>query len=720
MATLEKIRSKSVLLFTIFIVALLAFILGDFLTSGRTFFGPGDTVASANGAKVSFNDYQKRVNELSEAQKGSRQAVDNDVLGQQAIEQLLVEALLEKEYDRLGITVTDKQISNIMLGEKTAPSIFQGIMQQFGQGAALLYSKGVVDSRTYYDAMKNPAKYGLQAEEGRVMTDVWTNTEKTLDQQIRSMAYGSLVQGLFTANELDAKAIYNDRNTSRHFTYVRKDLSAIADKDVKLTDADYKKVYDERKGMFKLEEETRAVSYIVVPIVPSDADYAKGQSQVETVLAALSNSEGTEALNQYPDFVAQTGKYTRASLERNPQLRSLTAADTTGAGLTAGSVRLASAVSGNYVIAKINSVTTGVDKVKFSAFGATAADMDSIRVKLNTADFDSIASANGGQTGIQTSLVNPSLQLTEAQTLALTSNPVGQIFYTTDTIQGQNKDGKPMQQVVSTAFLITERDAPVAVYDIAAITYSVVPSTETVTDLNTRFHAFVANNATAETFSKNAEKSGYQCGSALVSPSAPNVANCPGSRGAVKWAMENGKGKVSPVFTESGTADYLLAVAVDDIYDGEYIPVDSKFVREYLEPQAMANVKADKLIKKYAGKAKDIAGYSSLMGTPVAQADAVFGDDMVAGVGYAENNLQGAVAASAKGKLTGPFQGNNAIFVVVVDSEKSEGRPYKYDESAITFMQRYVAPMLNNRLQLLLGDGKIKNNILQFTQEEVN
>lgn len=108
------------------------------------------------------------------------------------------------------------------------------------------------------------------------------------------------------------------------------------------------------------------------------------------------------------------------------------------------------------------------------------------------------------------------------------------------------------------------------------------------------------------------------------------------------------------------------------------------------------------------------------MGTPVAQGDAVFGDDMVPGVGYAENNLQGVVAATAKGKLAGPFRSNNAVFVVVVDSEKSEGRPYKFEESSVTFMQRYVAPMMNNPLQLLLGDGKVKNNILQFTQNEVN
>ena len=61
MATLEKIRSKSVLLFVIIIVALLAFILGDFLTSGRTYFGTGTTIASAAGKKVDYTHYQSEI-----------------------------------------------------------------------------------------------------------------------------------------------------------------------------------------------------------------------------------------------------------------------------------------------------------------------------------------------------------------------------------------------------------------------------------------------------------------------------------------------------------------------------------------------------------------------------------------------------------------------------------------------------------------------------------
>lgn len=94
MATLEKIRSKSVLLFVIIIVALLAFILGDFLTSGRTYFGSGTTVARAGDVKVEYNDYQNRMNEMSEQSRN--QNIDNGVLSQQVINSLLVEKLLQK------------------------------------------------------------------------------------------------------------------------------------------------------------------------------------------------------------------------------------------------------------------------------------------------------------------------------------------------------------------------------------------------------------------------------------------------------------------------------------------------------------------------------------------------------------------------------------------------------------------------------------------------
>ena len=49
MATLEKIRKRSVLLLVIIGAALVAFIIGDFLNSGRNIFGDGTTVAKVDG-----------------------------------------------------------------------------------------------------------------------------------------------------------------------------------------------------------------------------------------------------------------------------------------------------------------------------------------------------------------------------------------------------------------------------------------------------------------------------------------------------------------------------------------------------------------------------------------------------------------------------------------------------------------------------------------------
>ena len=96
MATLEKIRNKSVLLFVIIIVALLAFILGDFLTSGRTYFGHPTTVAQAGDATVEYQDYQNRLSQAGEQLRQQGREMSNDVLSQQVVQGLLLKRVFLK------------------------------------------------------------------------------------------------------------------------------------------------------------------------------------------------------------------------------------------------------------------------------------------------------------------------------------------------------------------------------------------------------------------------------------------------------------------------------------------------------------------------------------------------------------------------------------------------------------------------------------------------
>ena len=62
MATLEKIRSKAGLLVLVVGVALFAFIIGDFLNSGSTYFRQSqETVAEVDGEVIKIQEFQDRV-----------------------------------------------------------------------------------------------------------------------------------------------------------------------------------------------------------------------------------------------------------------------------------------------------------------------------------------------------------------------------------------------------------------------------------------------------------------------------------------------------------------------------------------------------------------------------------------------------------------------------------------------------------------------------------
>lgn len=254
-------------------------------------------------------------------------------------------------------------------------------------------------------------------------------------------------------------------------------------------------------------------------------------------------------------------------------------------------------------------------------------------------------------------------------------------------------------------------------YDLAVIDYTIDPSNETIAQLSTDLNTFLAANSSAAEFSKNAAEAGYTAVPAMVSASTPLVGNVADSRGAVKWAMDARKGQVSPSFQDNKQT-YLMAIAVTDIYDGDYLPHTASAINGTLRQQALAKKRGEALVGQYAGKAQDVAGYAKAMDSKVDTAAVVFAQAMVPGIGFNESAIQGAVASAEKGKTVGPLAGNNAVVVFQIIDSKSEGRPYNFEEYAARFNQtmglNHFVP-----LQLLLGKDKIENHSLNFVQSAV-
>ncbi len=695
MATLEKIRNKSVLLFVIIIVALLAFILGDFLTSGRTYFGHPTTVAKAAGVTVEYQDYQARLTQAGEQLRNQGRDYSNDVLTQNVVQALLTEQLLKKEYQDLGIKVTDAELTEAMTGEMPHPAAAQ-MIGYLSQQLQLPEASG----RAVYDAMQNPAKYGLNPEIGNELRRIWANQEQELEDAMLNQKFMSLVTGLFTYNKLDAQSFYDDNATTRHIAYVSKDASAVADGDIDFSDADVKALWNKQKANYRLDEETREIDYIYMPIEPSQADRIAGQQAVENAITELNASNGTEAVASNTRFVVSTSNAPLSAIT-DSKLKTFINEN------EKGQAKLLNRNGDTYTIAKLLDVTTGIDSINVSILRAIdGTNLDSITAVLNGgASFASVSDGATiqGQDSIWTALEGTGID--DKTKNALATATVGKAFILTDTIQGQP---------VSAVYKVNRRHAPVNYYDIATIEYTVDPSQETLTELSSNLRTYISNNSSADEFAKNAGDAGYSVLTDQVSASSTGIGNARDSRRFVKWAMDARKGQVSPMMQDDKQS-YLIAVAVSDIYD-DYMPYTSPAINTQLTAQARNAKKADKLMADYAGKASDLEGYAKVLETEVAEGNVNITSPALLSIGINESALQGAIAAAEKGKLTGPVKGNRGILVFEVRDINTDNRPFNVDEYGSRFNQTFGISRRPTPLPLLLGSDKVDNRSLNFVQ----
>jgi peptidyl-prolyl cis-trans isomerase D len=683
MATLEKIRSKSVLLLIIVGAALLAFIIGDFFTSGRTLFGTGTTIATAGDQKVDIQEFQRRV---QQEQQAGRKSTDAAVLQQRVLNDMIAEKLFDEEIKNLGIVVTDAELTEMMVGKNSAT--VDRMVQQFG----------FPDAATLHDMAYNPTKYNMPQDQAVQLQQYWVELESNVEKMLLQQKFQNLFGGVLAANDLDARAIYDDMASTASVLYAKKDLSSLPDADFKVEESDINAIYNEEKGQYKIEEPTRLVNYISVNIVPSQTDLLAGQQTVENALVALNNSTEAQGLPELSAFVVEPQKLSQADVDRQARLKAVL--DT----LSTGRAALVSRNGNDYTLAKLMGKTQASDKVTldFMAVQGTRAQIDSLVAVLNSGvSFDSVAASPlvaQSQKASEISLLDPN----SAMVTELIEGRATGTYFAPDTLA---QGGRIVR--------VAERAVPTTVYDLAMATYTVEPSNATVNDLESGLQTYVNSHKTAKEFADSAQAAGFTTFPAYVTASSPMIGNLNESHSAVAWAMDAKKGQVSPVFGDIQTGRFI-AVALDDIYE-DYRPARDPQVNAALSAKALNNKKAAKLLADYQGKAKDVAGYAAVMGAQVDTTTVNLSQYMIPGIGMNEAAVQGRVAAAKAGQLVGPMQANNSVVVLQVLNIDNEGRPYSYDESAIRFGQQRGAGRMANMLPaILLGNNKIKNNINKF------
>ena len=121
MSVLESLRKRSGLLVALVGIALLAFVLMGLFQRDSSLFGRGDNeVGEIAGKSIDIKEFKAKVDEAAEMQKrnNNKPSLDQnemDNIVQQVWNQMINEQVLNKEYEKLGIAVSDEELYDLMV-----------------------------------------------------------------------------------------------------------------------------------------------------------------------------------------------------------------------------------------------------------------------------------------------------------------------------------------------------------------------------------------------------------------------------------------------------------------------------------------------------------------------------------------------------------------------------------------------------------------------------
>ncbi len=712
MAALGKIRSKGVLLICIISLGLFAFIAEEAFRSCESSSNDArQQVGEVLGEKINVTEFQKLVDEYTEVIK-MQQGQDN--LNEDQLNQVkdmvwntyVQTKLIENETKKLGLTVTDAELQNV-LTEGTNPMLMQTpfVNQQTGRFDVNALKKFLAEYKAQGQA--NPQL----AKQYDTIYKYWTFIEKTLRQQLLAQKYQGLFAHCFLSNKVEAQMAFNDQNQESQIQLAALSYSSIDDNKVQISDADLKAKYDEVKGRFKQYVESRDIKYVDVQVKASAADRAALQKEFAGYSQALASAtDASDVVRKSTSLVNYLG--VPVSKEAYPY-DIAQRLDSMAVGSTSKVFENNSDNTLNVI--KLVSKQLLPDSVQYRQIqvaGATAEESakraDSIYNALKAgADFEVIAKKYG-QTGEKTWLTTRQYQ--SAPSLDHNTKDYIMSLNTMSVNELKNvalSQGNLIVQVVDRKGMINK-------YVAAVVKKNVTFSKDTYSAAYNKFSSFVSANLTADAIVKNAAKAGFNVQERKdVTTAEHNLAGIRSTRDAMRWLFDAKKGDVSPLY-ECGDNDHLLVVVLDNINNVGYRSLDDAQVKEYVKGEVLKDKKAEMLMAKLNG-VKSVAA-AKAKGANVSTVNQVTfaAPVFVPATGASEPALSGAVAATAKGKFCKlPVKGNAGVYVFEVTNKTQ--RPGKFD--AATEMQKLrqkEMQMAGNFMNELYIKAKVVDNRYLF------
>ena len=710
MAALGKIRKRGVALVIIIGLGLFAFIAEEaFRSCEATKNQQRQQIGEVLGNKINVQEFQALVDEYQEVVKMS-QGVDNlseeqlNSLKDEVWNSFVNEQIVKSEADKIGLTVTDEELQN-MMKEGTNPMLLRTpfVNQQTGRFDVTMLTKFLAD---YKKNASNPQ----MAESYQRIYKYWQFIEKQLRQQTLAQKYQALIANAMLTNPVSAKKAFEGQNQESDVLLASIAYNTINDNDVKIDEKELKAKYDEQKEMYKQTVETRDIKYVSYQVVASAADRKALMTTMQDASNKLQSGATPaevvrKAQSQFPyTGIAATKRAYPSDIAA--KLDSMSVGQTTAPFETK--------FDNTLNVVKLISKTMMPDSIEYrqiqvggETVEATRKTADSIYTALKAgADFDEIAKKYG-QTAQKQWLTSAMYE--NSNTMDEESKNYLNSINTLGVNELKNLEFSQGNIVLQ----VTARKAMVEKYDVAVIKHTIDFSKDTYSEAYNKFSQYVSENKTLADLEKNAAKFGFRVQERKdLFNSEHNVVGLRSTREAMKWIFDAKDGEVSPLY-ECGNNDNLLVVALTGIHPVGYRSLDA--VKEMVKSEVLRDKKFEQIKAKFAGVA-DIEA-AKAKGARIDSVNQVTfsAPVFVQATGASEPALSGAIAASKQGDFSKSLvKGNGGAYLFKV-LKKANREGVKYDEKATEQMLKQQAVQAASRfIQELYQKANVVDNRYLF------
>jgi peptidyl-prolyl cis-trans isomerase D len=630
-------------------VAIAAFILGDLFSSNSSLFSD-DSVGEIAGHNISLKEYQMAVQEREANYMVyfQRQPSDREMptIREQAWEILILRYAIEKQFDKLGVKVTDDELVDMISGKNISEGIKSSFVnQQTGQFDRNLLANYINSIKTL--PVNSPDR--IQ----------WEIFQRDLKPGRERLKYENLLLKSVYVTSAEAEKDYHNQTDVAEIKYLFIPYFSISDTSVQVSDADLRTYYNKNKEKYK-SEHTRDLKYVSFPVVASAEDSLAireelgrlvsdlKQTQDDSVFASINSDNGAQA------FV----KYSIADLPAFISKDQLKPGETFGPFLDNDSYKLVkvSNVGKDTIFnARASHILIRWDDTSVEAKNAAREKARTILKDIKAgADFAAKArefgtdgtASRGGDLGwfSSGSMVKPFNDAVFSATRKGLLNDVVETEYGYHIID--------VTELKDNSF-----------YKLAVIQREILPSDASINNALRNAERFASELEGIENFEKRAKDEGLAVVDAKgIKPSDRNAGNLGDARQIVQWLFRDAsEGKISQVFDLQDR--YVVAVMTGEIEKG-YKSLEQ--VKEEITPLVKNELKGKRIIEKVSslqGSLEEIATAFGKDANVYTNSSLRMNANTLASAGF-EPVAIGMAFSLESGKRSKPYAGENGVIII--------------------------------------------------------